>query len=437
MSTLKKQASMLKLLGGEVYLQNYEQKKELGRGKFGVVFQVEDRATNKTYAAKHIKTRKKEMKEKVIEEIAILKKFSNPHIIRFINAFETPSEVILVMEYLDGGELFERVADDNFNLTESDCCLFMRQICRGVQYLHKNNIVHLDLKPENVVCTQKENTSVKIIDFGMAKELEPTEKVKALCGTPEFVAPEVVSYDFISTGTDMWSLGVICYILISGYSPFMGDTDTETYANISNVTYDFDLEEFDIISQNAQDFISQLLRLSPRSRLSAQECLDHPWLLEKDIGQSVIKTDNLRAFLARRRWQRCGQAIRAMRRMKGLTKKDGSGLGPLSCSSSMESLLSSTEASPAVSAPSSPLASPVTARRGTTSRQGAESQSSPQSPNLSANRPPTARLNLLEEKLKEEFKGNSRLLLSNSESLEGFKAGVEVSQEEKKKKDVR
>ena len=125
---------------------NYEQKKELGRGKFGVVFQVEDKVTNKIYAAKHIKTRKKEMKEKVIEEIAILKKFSNPHIIRFINAFETPSEVILVMEYLDGGELFERHADDDFNLTESDCCLFMRQICRGVQYLHKNKIVYLDLK---------------------------------------------------------------------------------------------------------------------------------------------------------------------------------------------------------------------------------------------------------------------------------------------------
>ena len=93
---------MLRLLGGEIYLQNYEQKKELGRGKFGVVFQVEDKVTNKIYAAKHIKTRKKEMKEKVIEEIAILKKFSNPHIIRFINAFETPSEVILVIEYIDG-----------------------------------------------------------------------------------------------------------------------------------------------------------------------------------------------------------------------------------------------------------------------------------------------------------------------------------------------
>ena len=82
----------------------------------------------------------------VVEEINLLKKFSNPHIIRFIEAFENPREVILIMEYLDGGELFERVADESFNLTESDCCLFMRQICRGVQYLHDRNIVHLDLK---------------------------------------------------------------------------------------------------------------------------------------------------------------------------------------------------------------------------------------------------------------------------------------------------
>jgi len=275
MKELKKQASMLKLLGGEVYFQQYEQKKELGRGKFGVVFQVQDKANKKIYAAKHIKTRKKEQREKVVEEIAILKKFSNPHIIRFINAFETPSEVILVMEYLDGGELFERVAADDFNLTESDCCLFMRQICRGVQYLHNHNIVHLDLKPENVVCTERENATVKIIDFGTAMELEPGEQIKSLVGTPEFVAPEVVNYDFISTGTDMWSLGVICYILLSGYSPFMGDNDTETYNNISNVQFDFDLEEFDSISENAQDFISQLLKKSPRTRLDASQCLEH------------------------------------------------------------------------------------------------------------------------------------------------------------------
>jgi len=388
MKELKKQASMLKLLGGEVYFQQYEQKKELGRGKFGVVFQVQDKDNKRTYAAKHIKTRKKEQRERVIEEIAILKKFSNPHIIRFINAFETPSEVILVMEYLDGGELFERVAADDFNLTESDCCLFMRQIVRGVQYLHKHRIVHLDLKPENVVCTQRENATVKIIDFGTAMELEPGEQIKSLVGTPEFVAPEVVNYDFISTGTDIWSLGVICYILLSGYSPFMGDNDTETYNNISNVQFDFDLEEFDSISENAQDFISQLLKKSPRTRLTADQCLEHSWLMELDITKNIIRTENLKAFLARRRWQRCGQAIRALRRLKGGTLSNPS----------------STETSPAAS----PCSSPSMTRR---------------APDLLQT---TARLNLLEEKLKQEFTG-PRLLFKHDEpeSEKKFKSQVE------------
>jgi len=276
---------------------------------------------------------------------------------------------------------------------------------------------------------------VKIIDFGTAKELEPEDQVKALVGTPEFVAPEVVNYDFISTGTDMWSLGVICYILISGYSPFMGDTDTETYSNISNVTFDFDLEEFDQISENACDFISQLLKLSPRNRLTAEQCLEHGWLLEQDIGQTVIKTDNLRAFLARRRWQRCGQAIRAMRRMKGLIKKDAAGEG-LSCGSSMESLLSSAEQSPAGSNSGSPISSPVTARR--IIREAADPSQSPQSPSLVAAR--TTKLNLLEERLKEEFSGSSRLLTKNSNPSgieKNFKAAVEGEIPESDNKDTR
>jgi len=420
---------MLKLLGGEVYFQQYEEKKELGRGKFGVVYQVQDKDSKRIYASKHIKTRKKEQREKVVEEIAILKKFSNPHIIRFINAFETPSEVILVMEYLDGGELFERVAADDFNLTESDCCLFMRQICRGVQYLHNHNIVHLDLKPENVVCTQRENATVKIIDFGTAMELEPGEQIKSLVGTPEFVAPEVVNYDFISTGTDMWSLGVICYILLSGYSPFMGDNDTETYNNISNVQFDFDLEEFDSISENAQDFISQLLKKSPRIRLNADQCLEHSWLMEQDLSKRVIKTDNLKAFLARRRWQRCGQAIRALRRLKG---------GTLSNASSTESLVLSPDASPLASPLASPAASPAA------SPLASPSTSKVSSPVMGRRAAPlaealvtSAKLNLLEEKLKHELEVGRKMMKSQEESEKIFKSHVESEQSSSEAKDTR
>eukprot|EP00092_Neocalanus_flemingeri_P063530 GFUD01076901.1.p1 GENE.GFUD01076901.1~~GFUD01076901.1.p1 ORF type:complete len:354 (+),score=89.18 GFUD01076901.1:116-1063(+) len=228
------------------------------------------------------------------------------------------------MEYLDGGELFDKVADEDFILTEVNCCLFLKQICMGVAYLHSNNIVHLDLKPENIVCTDKKGKNVKIIDFGTAKELDPVNKIRVMCGTPEFLSPEVVNYDVIDTSTDMWSVGVICYILLSGYSPFVGDTDAETSSNITSGKFDFDLDEFDSISEKAKDFISKLCKSKMSQRMTASQCLEHVWLLEQDLdhsGQSVIKTENLRKFLARRRWQRCGQAIRAMQRMSSLMVK--------------------------------------------------------------------------------------------------------------------
>ena len=138
------------LLIGELYKEKYEKKKELGRGKFGVVHEVEDILTMEVFAAKHIKTRKREQKEKALEEISILNKLLHPHIIHFVGAYDNTWEVIVITEYLSGGELFEKVADEDFTLTEADCCVFLRQICLGVQYLHSNNIVHLDLKVSSV-----------------------------------------------------------------------------------------------------------------------------------------------------------------------------------------------------------------------------------------------------------------------------------------------
>ena len=112
-----------------------------------------------------------------------------------------------------GGELFERIIDDDYYLTEKECVHFMRQICDGVAYMHQNNILHLDLKPENVLCITPNSNEIKIIDFGLARKFDPKNKFKVMFGTPEFVAPEVVNYETIDYATDMWSVGVICYIL--------------------------------------------------------------------------------------------------------------------------------------------------------------------------------------------------------------------------------
>lgn len=114
---------------------------------------------------------------------------------------------------ISGGQLFERVSEEDFTLTERDCILFMTQILEGVSFMHSKNIVHLDLKPENIMCHTRPSHEIKIIDFGLARRLNPNEEIRTLCGTAEFIAPEIVNFDPISTASDMWSVGVICYIL--------------------------------------------------------------------------------------------------------------------------------------------------------------------------------------------------------------------------------
>ena len=306
---------------GEVFKQKYEIFEELGRGRFGVVFKVKDRSSGEHFAAKFIRCRKSEEKVKVRDEIEIMNSLAHSKLLQLASAYENPREMIMVMEYIGGGELFEKVVADDFTLTERDCLLFMRQICQAIGYMHEQYIVHLDLKPENILCKSKSSHQVKIIDFGLARKLEPGKDIRILFGTPEFVSPEVISYEPVSTVSDMWSVGVVCYVLLSGLSPFMGDSDVETFANISGISYDFEDEAFDSISEEAKDFIRKLLVKFQNKRLTAAECLQHRWLAqpEKDKNSwKEINTDKLKSFLLRRRWQKAAHAIRALGRFTSL-----------------------------------------------------------------------------------------------------------------------
>ena len=306
---------------GEVFKQQYEIFEELGRGRFGVVFKVEDKSSGEKFAAKFIRCRKSEEKVKVRDEIEIMNSLAHSKLLQLASAYENPREMIMVMEYIGGGELFEKVVADDFTLTERDCLLFMRQICQAIGYMHEQSIVHLDLKPENILCKSKQSHQVKIIDFGLARKLEPGKDIRILFGTPEFVSPEVISYEPVSTVSDMWSVGVVCYVLLSGLSPFMGDSDVETFANISGISYDFEDEAFDSISEEAKDFIRKLLVKFQNKRLTASDCLQHRWLAqpEKDKDSwKEINTDKLKSFLLRRRWQKAAHAIRALGRFTSL-----------------------------------------------------------------------------------------------------------------------
>ncbi|CAG2177625.1 unnamed protein product, partial [Oppiella nova] len=132
--------------------------------------------------------------------------------------------------------------------------------------------------PENVLCVTRTGNRIKLIDFGLARRYNKNDKLQILFGTPEFVAPEVVNFEEVGFTTDMWAVGVICYILLSGLSPFMGDSDLETMANVTKAEFDFDDESFDPISDEAKDFISHLLVKDRDQRMTAKQCLNHTWL---------------------------------------------------------------------------------------------------------------------------------------------------------------
>lgn len=258
----------------------YELGEELGRGRFGTVRKCVEKCENgRELAAKFVNMRRREDREDVEREVYIMSLLQHKRLLQLYDAFDNgKDEMCLITELIEGGELFERIIDDDFDLTEKKAAIFMRQICQGVEYMHSQQVVHLDMKPENILCVSKTGNRIKLIDFGLARQLNLNESLRVMFGTPDFAAPEVLAYDIVSFATDMWSVGVICYVLLSGLSPFMGNNDIETMANVTKATYDFDDKAFEPISDLAKDFISKLLVREQGKRLKPNECLQHPWL---------------------------------------------------------------------------------------------------------------------------------------------------------------
>ncbi|XP_059955416.1 myosin light chain kinase, smooth muscle isoform X3 [Mesoplodon densirostris] len=303
----------------------YDIEERLGSGKFGQVFRLVEKKTGKIWAGKFFKAYSAKEKENIRQEISIMNCLHHPKLVQCVDAFEEKANIVMVLEIVSGGELFERIIDEDFELTERECIKYMRQISEGVEYIHKQGIVHLDLKPENIMCVNKTGTRIKLIDFGLARRLENAGSLKVLFGTPEFVAPEVINYEPIGYATDMWSIGVICYILVSGLSPFMGDNDNETLANVTSATWDFDDEAFDEISDDAKDFISSLLKKDMKNRLDCTQCLQHTWLMKdtRNMEAKKLSKDRMKKYMARRKWQKTGNAVRAIGRLSSMAMISG------------------------------------------------------------------------------------------------------------------
>ncbi|XP_077590306.1 serine/threonine kinase 17a like [Stigmatopora nigra] len=268
----------------EPFASNYDlAAKELGRGKFAVVKKCMEKATGKQYAAKFLRKRRKgqDCRLDILNEIAVLELAEGSvYVVALHEVYETATEIVLVLECAGGGEIFDQcVADNDDAFKEQDVIRLARQILMGVDFLHRNNVVHLDLKPQNVLLTSARPLGdIRIVDFGLSRRVDSISEVREILGTPEYVAPEILSYEPISTATDMWSIGVLIYVMLTGESPFLGDDKQETFLNISQVNVEYSHDTFQNISPPAVDFIKSLLVKNPRKRATAKECLDHPWL---------------------------------------------------------------------------------------------------------------------------------------------------------------
>ncbi|XP_043830102.1 serine/threonine-protein kinase 17A isoform X1 [Dromiciops gliroides] len=272
--------------------------RELGRGKFAVVRKCVKKDSGKEFAAKFMRKRRKgqECRTEIIHEIAVLELAQgNQRVISLHEVYETSSEMILVLEYAAGGEIFDQcVAEREEAFKEKDVQRLMRQILEGVSFLHAHNVVHLDLKPQNILLTSESPLGdIKIVDFGLSRMMESSEELREIMGTPEYVAPEILSYDPISTATDMWSIGVLAYVMLTGISPFLGDNKQETFLNISQMNISYSEEEFDVVSESAIDFIKALLVKKPEDRATAEECLRHPWLTQGSSPEPPFRVKSL------------------------------------------------------------------------------------------------------------------------------------------------
>ncbi|NWV37625.1 MYLK2 kinase, partial [Grantiella picta] len=296
----------------------------LGGGKFGEVHTCTEKETGLKLAAKVIRKQGAKDKEMVLLEIDVMNQLNHRNLIQLYDAIETPREIILFMEFVEGGELFERIIDDDYHLTEVDCMVFVRQICEGIRFMHHMCVLHLDLKPENILCVAATGHMVKIIDFGLARRYNPNEKLKVNFGTPEFLSPEVVNYEQVSYTTDMWSMGVITYMLLSGLSPFLGDDDTETLNNVLAANWYFDEETFESVSDEAKDFVSNLIIKDKSARMSADQCLQHPWL--NNLAEKAKRSNRrlksqvlLKKYVMRRRWKKNFIGVCAANRFRKIT----------------------------------------------------------------------------------------------------------------------
>lgn len=288
--------------------EDYELGPILGAGAFGSVRIAVQKSTGLDRAIKTIKKDKiaKDPQSKLsfFHEIEILKELDHPNVLRIYEYYEDKNFFHLVTELLTGGELFEYLTSQEF-LSELTAANFMQQVLTAINYCHHRGIVHRDLKPENLLLEKKSGDSLlKIIDFGAAGIYDGSKPLKARFGTCYYIAPEVLKREY-NEKCDIWSCGVILYLLLSGRPPFFGKSDEEILSRVEKGTFSFNLPEWEHISAEAKDLIKQMLQFNPELRLSAEQALQHVWFDNNTVRNKPLPSivQNLAKFRASQKLQ--------------------------------------------------------------------------------------------------------------------------------------
>lgn len=269
----------------------------VGQGAFATVKKAIERISGETFAVKIIAKRKLGMDNKkgVIRELDILKRLDHPNIIKLKGFYEDKDFYYLVMEFVSGGDLMDLVAAQGA-MTEDVSREIIRQTLNAIKYVHGLGISHRDLKPDNILIASDDPVTVKITDFGLAKIGTNNHKgsfLKTFCGTLAYVAPEIIAGKLVSRNkqarksysslVDMWSLGCLCYVILTAHLPFSGETQEQLFKLIKNGAYhDAPLNEYNL-SDNLKHFIDSLLQVDPNKRLTAEDALRHPWIINDNI----------------------------------------------------------------------------------------------------------------------------------------------------------